>query len=369
MRAVTAMGVAIGIVGFATVVTLWAAPQTAPGQQAAAGQSQTRKSTPPQAPAAPSAGQTVERHVIVRQDGPGGPAMVSVGGDGPRLGIEIHDVTKEDVAALKLPAQQGVIVASVTKDSAAEKAGLRAGDALVAYDGETVRSAAQLTRLVTETAHGRTVKIAVVREGRRVEIEATPLEPAGGMVTFRENRDRIRGDMQRQLQELDERKTQQLRDLRDQLRQYRLQQRMPAPNGDALRFRMEGPLTGENFQWFGGEGPVEMLAGPARGRLGVTVQELTPELAAYFGVKDGVLVASVAADSPAAKAGIKAGDVITTVDDKPVPSAGELVSLLSAKTGEVPIGLTRDKKPLSLKATIEAPKPPARRTLLRGTPA
>ena len=57
---------------------------------------------------------------------------------------------------------------------------------------------------------------------------------------------------------------------------------------------------------------------PARpGRLGVNVQELTPELAAYFGVKDGVLVSAVQADTPAAKAGLKAGDVITSSTTRP----------------------------------------------------
>ena len=50
----------------------------------------------------------------------------------------------------------------------------------------------------------------------------------------------------------------------------------------------------------------------------MNVQELTPELAAYFGVKDGLLVNSVQADTPAAKAGIKAGDVIGTVNGKAV---------------------------------------------------
>ena len=72
---------------------------------------------------------------------------------------------------------------------------------------------------------------------------------------------------------------------------------------------------GENFD-------VRILARP--GRLGVTVQSLTPDLAEYFGVKDGVLVTAVTKDSAASKAGIKAGDVITRVDGKPVDDAGEL---------------------------------------------
>jgi S1-C subfamily serine protease len=106
-----------------------------------------------------------------------------------------------------------------------------------------------------------------------------------------------------------------------------------------------------------------------RGRLGVTVQELTPELATYFGVKDGLLVSAVQGDTPAAKAGIKAGDVIATVNGKTVASSSELIKELADKDGEVTIGLTRDKKPLSLKATLEARKQPARRTIVTGRPA
>ena len=60
-----------------------------------------------------------------------------------------------------------------------------------------------------------------------------------------------------------------------------------------------------------------------RPRLGVTVQALTPQLAAYFGAKDGVLVASVTDDSPASRAGLKAGDVILSVNGQPVASASD----------------------------------------------
>ena len=105
-----------------------------------------------------------------------------------------------------------------------------------------------------------------------------------------------------------------------------------------------------------------------RGRLGVNVQELTPELAAYFGVKDGLLVNSVQADTPAAKAGIKAGDVIGAVNGKAVVTSSELVKELADKEGEVTIGVTRDRKALSLKAILEPRKAPARRTIVVGRP-
>jgi serine protease Do len=130
---------------------------------------------------------------------------------------------------------------------------------------------------------------------------------------------------------------------------------MPVPEGDALQFF--------------GDGASNFVFSMGRGRLGVNVQELTPDLAAYFGVKDGLLVSAVQADTPAAKAGIKAGDVIGSVNGKTVLSPAELVRELADKDGEVTIGLTRDKKALSLKATLEPRKAPARRAIVVGRPA
>ena len=74
------------------------------------------------------------------------------------------------------------------------------------------------------------------------------------------------------------------------------------------------------FDWDGGDLPI--LWG--RGRLGVSAEEVSGQLAAYFGVESGVLVRQVDEDSAAAKAGVKAGDVITAVNGKAVKDAGEL---------------------------------------------
>jgi S1-C subfamily serine protease len=89
--------------------------------------------------------------------------------------------------------------------------------------------------------------------------------------------------------------------------------------------------------------------------LGVTVQEVSGDLAAYFGVKAGVLVAGVMPDSPAAKAGLKAGDVITGVNGKPVASPRELVMALPTDDAahEVTLTVVREKKETTFKATLQ----------------
>jgi len=245
---------------------------------------------------------------------------------GPRLGVEIRDVETADVSKLKLAGQAGVIIEGVTKDSAAARAGLKIGDCIVQFDGEAVRSAQQFTRLVSETSPGKTVKVGVMRDGKRLDVEGTLSKAEAGALSSLTVRENALRDVEREIARV-----------APQVREFRLQ-RPPAMSGDnAFRLNVE---------------PLLMTLG-SRGRLGVTLQELTPELATYFNVKDGVLVSAVRADSPAAKAGIKAGDVITGVNDKAIGSVDELTAQLRGKDGEVSLGVTRDKKAMTLKATLE----------------
>ncbi len=93
-------------------------------------------------------------------------------------------------------------------------------------------------------------------------------------------------------------------------------------------------------------------------RLGVSVEELTSQLAGYFGAKDGVLVTSVADGSAASRAGLKAGDVITAINGQAVRSREDLLRGLreAPDSDEVTIGIVRDKKDSTVKAKLEAPR-------------
>ena len=157
------------------------------------------------ATAAPVAGQ--ERRVIIERDGDGpdriivndgqddaqdkGGRRVIVrkvqGGDGPgfdvfamggsRLGMVVRDVETADVTKEKLAGTAGAVVTEVVKESAAQKAGVKTGDVVTSFDGERVRSARQLERLVEETPAGRTVKVALQRAGAPVTLDVTPEAP------------------------------------------------------------------------------------------------------------------------------------------------------------------------------------------------
>ena len=105
------------------------------------------------------------QRIIVRQSGP--MALSRMIGDpgGVRIGVTVRDVATDEVTRLKLAGPSGVVIDDVEKDSPAAKGGVLKGDVAVNFDGEAVRSVAQFTRLVRETAPGHTVKIAVMFKG------------------------------------------------------------------------------------------------------------------------------------------------------------------------------------------------------------
>jgi serine protease Do len=248
--------------------------------------------------AAPAQGQPRDRGDWARQ-------MMVLEGPGSRIGVTARELEPAELERLKIAG--GVVLETVTPDGPAGKAGFRAQDVVAEFDGERVRSLRQFTRLVRETPPGRTVKAAVIREGKRSDLAVTPV--AGGQLDLGIDPERIR------------------REIED------LTARIP------FEYSFEVP-------WLA-----------SRMRLGVTVQELTPELAEYFGAADGVLVSSVVADSPASRSGLKAGDVITSLDGRTIRSAAELTRELRAASsdGQVTLGIVRDKKQSTVSAKLDPP--------------
>ena len=274
-----------------------------------------------------------------RNDGPRTRVM-TLDGRGGQLGVVVRDL---DEAGLKgaAGAASGVRIDDVDQDSAAAKAGLREGDIVVDVDGERVRSARQFSRLIQETPDGRSVNLGVVRDGKKQSVSVTP---ESRPFAFGFDSNMIDREVARGLRDLGPR----LREIEPRLREIEPRLREIEPR--LREFRFNGPM---DFDF-------DMLPRTTspRGRLGVQLNELTPQLADYFGVKDGgVLVSSITKDSAAEKAGLKAGDVITSVNGDRVRHTDDLVDeLRDAKDGDVTIGIIRDKKESSVKATIENPR-------------
>jgi serine protease Do len=98
-----------------------------------------------------------------------------------------------------------------------------------------------------------------------------------------------------------------------------------------------------------------------RGWLGVSIQDLTPELASQFGVSEtkGVLISDVMDDSPAKKAGFERADVIIEYDGKPMDSSAHLRNAVAQTPvgKKVAVKILRDKQPKTIELTIaEQPK-------------
>lgn len=259
----------------------------------------------------------VERQVYVA---PGDRRVIQLDGRGSQLGVMVSDLDGAN--------DGGVRIDEVAPESAAGKGGVKAGDIVVEFDGERVRSARQLTRLVQETPAGRAVKMTVRRGSDQQTLDVTP-EAREAFAWNGRFGPEFERDVERSVE-------QSLRNLPERIEPF-------------LNFRFDGGIPSMG----------------ARGRLGVQVEGLSDQLATYFGAKDGgVLVAGVTADSPAARAGVKAGDVITTVNGEAVKDPGDLVRALGGvkDDGVVSLDLVRDKKTTSLKATIEQARPsrPAR---------
>ena len=94
------------------------------------------------------------------------------------------------------------------------------------------------------------------------------------------------------------------------------------------------------------------------GRLGISIDSLSPQLAEYFGTKEGVLVSSVTDSSAAAKAGLKAGDVITNFNGSTINDPQDVRRRIQSLNDgdEFTLTVMRDRKPLTLKGKAESPE-------------
>jgi len=94
-----------------------------------------------------------------------------------RLGVYIQDLTQELAQALNIKAQKGAVVSRVAPGSSAEKAGIKEGDVIVSLNGKKIKNASALRNTVGLLAIGKTVRLKVLRDGKRLKIDAVIGEP------------------------------------------------------------------------------------------------------------------------------------------------------------------------------------------------
>jgi serine protease Do len=236
------------------------------------------------------------------------------------LGVYAENINRENMGRYQMSQVRGVGVTQVVKDSPAEKAGLRKDDVILRIDGENVNSVRKLNRLISEMAPDHSVRITVSRGGSEQEVTAT--------IGKRNNTSVVQGFFSGE----------------PKLWKWE--------GKDPKVWKWEGPIFDRN-DLFQNEGDLTFLLGNSR-RIGVSTMALTKQLAEYFGITSGrgVLVTSVTEDSPAAKAGVRAGDVITAVDGEAVDSSGELSRVINRKKeGEVTLTIIRNKAQQTIRVT------------------
>jgi len=255
--------------------------------------------------------------------------IVKIIGGGARLGATVEEVA---------PPNRGALVKGVQDGSAAAKAGLKEGDVIVKFDGEGVRGIAQLRRLVGETPPGRPVSIEVNRGTGKETLTAT-LERGKGEQTFMGDEDPPWADA-RALEEA-----------------HRSMRRFAPPEPPEPPEAPEPP-DAPAFVWHGHAGPGGPAGGPRK--LGIRFQPISGQLAQYFHLssEEGILVVHVDSDSPASKAGMKAGDVVLKIAGQSVADESDLRHAVDGlEPGkEATLSVQRDGKPLDLKLTVGGKK-------------
>ena len=205
-----------------------------------------------------------------------------------RLGVMIQPLTHELAQQFGVKTHEGVLVAGVSPDSPAAKVGFKAGDVIVEFAGKAVASPQELQGLVEQSPIGKEQTVAVLREGKRVELKVSPTEMAGDTVASRDN----------------------------------------AAHGSKLE------------------------------KLGMEVQNLTPDLAAKLQIKaeQGVVVTDVQAGSAAERAGLASGAVIVEANRKAVKNVEDLSKAMDEKSlakGVSAAGPHRARQPVPRDARLK----------------
>jgi sulfur carrier protein ThiS len=225
------------------------------------------------------------------------------------LGVDIADVSTERLGALKLKEEHGAEVTMVDQDAPAGKAGLQEHDVILSVNGAAIESAAQLRRMIKETPPGRTVTLGISRDGQPLSIKV------------------------------------------------QLADRHKSMAWPGSKFEM--PQIPEMPSMPDFDVPVSVVIVHSSLRSGLMVENLTPQLGDFFGVKDGkgVLVRTVEKGSRGEKAGFRAGDVVVKVNNQPVHDTSDFThALRSSSNTAATVTVMREKREQTLTLTLPEKK-------------
>jgi S1-C subfamily serine protease len=238
------------------------------------------------------------------------------------LGVDIRDVAEDQIAALKLKDARGAEIVLVDHDAPAGKAGLREHDVILRMNGQAIEGEEQLRRMLRESPPGTTLTLLVSRDGQQSTV-----------TTQTANRDEVERQAWEQHLTVPE----------------------PLPPGEiegSIYFAAPSspapPVRGNSFL-------SPLLMDPSY--TGAMLETMSAQLADYFGVTGGggLLVRSVEANSPAAVAGMRAGDVVVRANQKAVASSADWTRAIKDSHGRpLAVVVLRDKKEQTLTLTPDS---------------
>ncbi|MGD9489335.1 MAG: PDZ domain-containing protein [Calditrichaceae bacterium] len=202
------------------------------------------------------------------------------------LGMLVRNLDENDQE--KLNRDSGALVVDVIDESEAQKIGVQKNDVIVSFEGAEIKSADELHDLVKDYDDDKSVTFKSVRDGREMSFAGTFTKL--NLHDYEYNFDSDDFDFDMDMEEI---------------------QKIP---GMMKEFHVQG---------------LPHITSDKGGFLGVQAKNLKKQMLDYFKAEYGVLVEEVIKDSPAEKAGLKAGDVITGIEKRKIEDYSDLVRTLN----------------------------------------
>ncbi len=241
------------------------------------------------------------------------------------LGVDIRTIGDPVVSGYHLHETHGAVVIALDHDSPAWTAGIREHDVIYSVNGTNIQGEEQLRRTLAELQPGRTVSIVVSRDGNQQALNATLAD---------------RNEIGR--------------------RAWEQHWVVPAPADAVSESTVPAPPSHLSSHAFGqGFMSGHLLPTPFGTYTGAMLEAITPQLADFFGLKNGkgLLVHSVEPNSPAALAGLHAGDVVTQVDGRAIGNRSDWSrAVRNGKGRPIAVLVMRDRHEQTLTMMPEAKK-------------
>ncbi len=245
------------------------------------------------------------------------------------LGVDVRDVNDDELAALKLKEARGAEIVHVDHDGPAGKMGLHERDVVTQMNGVSIEGEEQIRKMLHDTPPGRTVVFAILRDGQQMVVTAQMAD---------------RDEVERQAWE---------RHLNaPPVLPAAVSEGVLATSGDSPVVVPAAPLPPPKY---GKSFLGSLLTSPTY--TGAMLERVGPQLASFFGVSTGtgLLVRGVDNNSPAAMAGIRAGDVVVRADSRTLVSTTQWAKAIrDAKGHPVTVVVVRDRQEKTVTLTPDS---------------